>query len=610
MSAAPQALVRALQDRYTFEHEVGSGGMATVYLARDNRHGSAVAIKVLRPDLVPLLGAQRFAREIRITAGLRHPGILPVLDSGEVQGIPFYVTPYIQGESLAQRLHREQQLPIEDALSIAYQIADALALAHSQGFVHRDIKPSNILLDENNRAILTDFGIARTVDVVTAEKLTESGIALGTPAYMSPEQSACGAVDGRSDIYSLGCVVFEMLAGTPPFTGSTAQSVRARHAVDPPPSLRTVRNTVNPVLEQVIDKALAKVPADRFHSAAEFAEALAGGNRPVPVWRRLPWSRKGVLAGGLALTTLFGIWALAGSNGGPLDANKVVVFPLLQHAGSTARAGIGEEVALLIGSALEHSEPLRWIDGWTWLDVKRRANAELLDARTARNITRARRARFYIDGAVLGSGDSSTVILRLNDARGDSLVAQTSTSGQGTDAVARLGLMAVSQLLPRLLAPGRQVDFAPLSERRPGAIAMWLQGEREYRQSQFLRAFEFYRRAIREDSALAVAAVKGAQAADWMGYDDDAKSFVAAALNHEGNLPPKYAHLAHGLQSFLSGSADSAIAHYRLALGFEPTWAEAWTALGDVYYHLLPAESPLDSLALTAFIEARKGDPD
>ena len=609
MFAAPKVLVAALQDRYRFEQELGSGGMATVYLARDVRHDSPVAIKVLRPDLVSIVGAERFAREIRIISGLRHPNILPVLDSGQAEGIPFYVTTYVQGESLAERLQREPQLPIEDALRIVCEVADALALAHAQGIVHRDIKPSNILL-ENDRVILSDFGIARTVDVVTAERLTESGITLGTPTYMSPEQSGCGMIDGRSDIYSLGCVLFEMLAGSPPFTGPTAQSVRARHAVDPPPSLRTVRNTVPPAMESIINRALAKVPADRFHTVLEFADALAGSNHPVPVWSRLRWSRNGALAAGLVLVTVLGIRALGWSTGETLDANKVVVFPLVQRAGSTAHAGLGEEIALLIGSALEHSEPLRWIDGWTWLDVKRRANVELLDARTARSITRARRARFYIDGAVLGSGDSSTVILRLNDAGGDSLVAQTSTSGRRADAVASLGLMAIRQLLPRLLAPGRQVDFAPLSERRPVAIALWLQGEREYRQSQFLRAFQYYQRAVEEDSALAVAAVKGAQAADWMGFDADAKSFVAAALRHEGKLPPKYAHLAHGLQSFLSGRADTAISHYRAALQLDPAWAEAWTALGDVYYHLLPTESPLDSLALTAFTEARRADPE
>jgi Serine/threonine protein kinase len=193
--------------------------MATVYLARDLQSGARVAIKVLRPEIAPVLGTERFRREIRITAGLAHPNIIPVLDSGEVDHLPFYVTPYVAGETLADRLKRESQLPVDEAVTIACRITEALEAAHSEGFVHRDIKPSNILL-AGDRVILADFGLARAVDVISAEQLTESGIVIGTPAYMSPEQSTSGArVDVRSDIYSLGCVIYEMLAGAPPSPG-------------------------------------------------------------------------------------------------------------------------------------------------------------------------------------------------------------------------------------------------------------------------------------------------------------------------------------------------------------------------------------------------------
>ncbi|MGH7498060.1 MAG: serine/threonine-protein kinase, partial [Gemmatimonadales bacterium] len=328
MAAAPSGLVPRLQDRYSLEQVLGSGGMATVYLARDLRDDSRVALKVLRPELVPILGPERFAREIRITSNLKHPNILPVLDSGCTEdGVSFYVTPYVDGGSLAQRLRREPQLPIADALEITRQIAYALETAHDQGIVHRDIKPSNILLADR-RAILADFGLARAVDVATAEKLTESGIVLGTPAYMSPEQSAGGPLDRRSDIYSLGCVVFEMLAGTPPFSASSAQSLHARHAMDPPPSVRTVRPTVSPSLEHAINTALAKVPADRFGTAAAFAEALATGAYSLPLWRR---AAKPLLAAGIVLAAVFGSWAVAGSRTGSLDRNKVVVYPLAER---------------------------------------------------------------------------------------------------------------------------------------------------------------------------------------------------------------------------------------------------------------------------------------
>lgn len=283
-----EGLTGVLVDRYAIEREIGRGGMATVYLAQDLRHGSKVAVKVLHAELLPALGMARFTREIQVTARLQHPNILPVFDSGQVNGLPFYVTPYIEGESLAERIERERQLPVEDAVEIAREVADALAHAHAQGLVHRDIKPANILL-AHGRAMVADFGIARLTEATSGEKLTQSGFALGTAPYMSPEQGAGDSVDGRSDIYSLGCVVYEMLAGQPPFSGISAQAVIARHLLDPVPSLRAVRPTVSAALDTAIRKSMAKVPADRFASAAQFREALrraSTGSRAVTPRRR------------------------------------------------------------------------------------------------------------------------------------------------------------------------------------------------------------------------------------------------------------------------------------------------------------------------------------
>src|SRR5712691_9101040 len=221
-------LQAALADRYALERELGRGGMATVYLARDLRHGRPVAIKVLRPEIAATLGPERFLREIDTAARLTHPHILPLHDSGEAAGFLFYVMPYVEGESLRDRLSREKQLPLGDALQIAREVADALSYAHSHDVVHRDIKPENILF-EAGHAVVTDFGIARAITAAGGETLTGTGIAVGTPAYMSPEQLAGGEhVDGRTDVYSLGCVLYEMLAGEPPFTGPTAQAIQAR----------------------------------------------------------------------------------------------------------------------------------------------------------------------------------------------------------------------------------------------------------------------------------------------------------------------------------------------------------------------------------------------
>ncbi|HEX9895719.1 MAG TPA: serine/threonine-protein kinase, partial [Gemmatimonadales bacterium] len=229
MADAPTTLTTALAGRYRIDRELGQGGMATVYLALDLKHQRQVAVKVLRPDLS--LGSERFLREIATTAGLRHPHILPLYDSGEAAGFLFYVMPLVEGESLRDRLKRDKQLPIEEALQIAREVSDALSYAHSRGVIHRDIKPENILL-ESGHAMVADFGIARAVSAAGGESLTQTGMSVGTPAYMSPEQAVGDRdVDGRSDLYSLACVVYEMLAGQAPFTGPTVESVVHQHMV-------------------------------------------------------------------------------------------------------------------------------------------------------------------------------------------------------------------------------------------------------------------------------------------------------------------------------------------------------------------------------------------
>src|SRR5881296_1757577 len=276
----------ALADRYAIDRELGRGGMASVFLARDVKHDRSVAIKVLRPELAAALGAERFLREIEIAARLTHPHILPLHDSGEAKGFLYYVMPFVDGESLRDRLRREQQLPIEEAVRIAREVAAALSHAHAHDVVHRDIKPENILVS-GGEAVVADFGIARAIVAAGAETLTDTGLAVGTPGYMSPEQ-ATGAMqlDGRSDVYSLGCVLYEMLAGHPPFLGTTAQEILARHSLDAVPPLRTIRPELPQAVEHAVRKALAKSPADRWRTPAAFSEALAQVLAPPSVTRR------------------------------------------------------------------------------------------------------------------------------------------------------------------------------------------------------------------------------------------------------------------------------------------------------------------------------------
>jgi serine/threonine protein kinase/Tol biopolymer transport system component len=321
-------LSTALADRYRLKRELGQGGMATVYLAQDLKHDREVAIKVLRPELAAVLGRERFLAEIRLTAKLDHPHILALIDSGEVlaehddpehrtgatpRSVLYYVLPYIRGESLRQRLDTEKQLPIDEAVRIARQVASALDYAHRQGVIHRDIKPENILLHQGE-AMLADFGIALAVREAGGERLTGTGLSLGTPQYMSPEQ-ATGERDltGRSDLFSLGAVVYEMLTGEPPFRGRTPQAVVAKLMTDRPAAIRTVRDTVPAGLEAAVLKALAKVPADRFPSGGEFAAALSDGmmqTGPSPI-AAVPRRRRRALAvlGSVAVVLVIGVLA-------------------------------------------------------------------------------------------------------------------------------------------------------------------------------------------------------------------------------------------------------------------------------------------------------------
>jgi Tol biopolymer transport system component/tRNA A-37 threonylcarbamoyl transferase component Bud32 len=313
MSEAPGRLSDALAGRYVIERELGQGGMATVYLAHDVRHDRKVALKVLRNELAAVIGAERFLVEIKTTANLQHPHILPLHDSGEADGTVFYVMPYVEGESLRDRLTRERQLPVDDAVRIACEVADALDYAHRHGVIHRDIKPENILLHDD-RALVADFGIALAVSRSEGgTRMTETGMSLGTPHYMSPEQ-AMGEreITAKSDVYALGCVLYEMLAGEPPFAGPTAQAVIARVLTEEPRSLTLQRRTVPPHVEAAVLKALAKLPADRFATAAQFSDALANPSLAPAVTARsavmapsaVPSPRRAAVTLTLAATTV------------------------------------------------------------------------------------------------------------------------------------------------------------------------------------------------------------------------------------------------------------------------------------------------------------------
>ncbi|HJR33687.1 MAG TPA: protein kinase, partial [Gemmatimonadales bacterium] len=583
--------------------------MATVYLARDLRHESQVAIKVLRPELAAVLGAERFSREIRITASLQHPNILPLLDSGAADGLPFYVMPYVEGESLAQRLHRETRLTLEEAIRIGAEVADGLAYAHAKGFVHRDIKPANILL-ANGHAVIADFGIARALINTAGNRITDSGMAIGTAPYMSPEQAGSESVDGRSDIYSLGCVLYEMLSGTPPFTGPSAQAIMARNAVDPVPSLRTVRATVPQALEGVITKALAKTPQDRFATAAEFRDALVRA-AAMPVTLEIPrhLTRRRRLGAGLAAFAVLAAAAAVFRLGGgspPLDLNRVMVFPLLLPGDWRGSSTAGEDVATVIGSAMDGAGSLRWVDGWQFLAPDQRDSIRNLATGEARAIARRQRTGFVVTGKLVARGDSADVFLVLHDVAGDSIVVSPPGKAAPIGESWRGGMAAVTVILPSLIRTAVPDLESEWRARPPRAVAHFLLGESAFRRARFSAALAEFQRAIEVDSTFGLAAVRGAQVASWNHQAGEAATLIRTAVRTR--LAPRYQRFARGYLAYLNGQADSAVAEFRAALALDSAMIVAWMQLGEVYIHLLPAEGNTDSLAEASFVRARALD--
>ena len=350
MSDQATRLATALTGSYRIDREVGAGGMATVYLAHDLKHDRKVALKVLRPELAAVLGAERFVQEITTTAALQHPHILPLFDSGTADGFLYYVMPFVEGESLRQRLAREGQLPIHDAVRILREVVDALAYAHERGIVHRDIKPDNVMLS-GRHAVVTDFGVAKAVSAAGGEKLTTVGVAVGTPTYMAPEQ-AMGEVnlDHRADLYAVGVLGYEMLSGRPPFDGPTAQAILSAHVLEPPPNLRERRPTVPPALADALVRCLAKDPKDRWQSAEHLLQQLelvgmtpSGGvtptdTRPIKATpAKRPVSRRSWIAGIVAAVVVVGggvgSWLLGVGRGGEGGIQRIAVLPIEDISG-------------------------------------------------------------------------------------------------------------------------------------------------------------------------------------------------------------------------------------------------------------------------------------
>jgi serine/threonine protein kinase/tetratricopeptide (TPR) repeat protein len=573
-----------LNDRFIVDREIGRGGMATVFLAYDRKHARSVAIKVLRRDVAASIGSERFLQEIATAARLQHPHIVPVHDSGEADGFVYYVMPYVQGETLRATLERDSQLSLEQAQHIIRESADALGYAHRNGIIHRDIKPENILLS-NGHALVLDFGIARAVsESADGERITVPGLAVGTPAYMSPEQGAgSGSIDWRSDVYALGCVAYEMLAGHPPFLGTTHREILGRHSLEPVPSLRISRPDIPEFVEKAIEKSLAKSPVDRFATVSEFSDAVS---RDAPDGSRgsanrvTLWLGAAVIAAAAVLLSI----RLLGSRA-PQDAAKpaetspsIAVLPF-RNIGSDSTSdamseGISEEIATTMASV-------------SGLNVKSPRSSFSLDGKklSTREIGAALGARYLVDGSLQHEGNRLRVHVSLLSAASDStLWAHAYDTPFGDvfvmqDEIAR----GIASELRLRFNPTLNANVSRRATSNPQAHELYLRGRFFFqrRDSASLRkAAEYFGAAIAADSnyALAYAGLSDAYShASVFGYAPPrtnmprAREYAERALSLDSTLAEAHSSRAF-IATFYEWDWPRASFEFRKAMALDPAY--------------------------------------
>ena len=576
MSPDPTRLAAALADRYRIERELGQGGMATVYLAHDVRHDRKVALKVLRPELAAVLGAERFLGEIKVTANLQHPNLLPLFDSGEADGFLYYVMPYVEGETLRARLERERQLPVDETARLVALLANALDYAHAQGVIHRDLKPENILLPAG-QPVIADFGIALAVAQAGGSRVTETGLSLGTPHYMSPEQAAGERdLDARSDQYALAAVTYEMLSGEPPHTGPTAQVIIARLMTEKPRSLRATRPGVPVAMDFAVGRALAKPPADRFPTCGAFARALVTS----PARRN-----RGVLMGAAAagLVVLVGVAWLASSRQPAVhgeDAKSIAVLPLANLSGDQADdyfgIGLSEEITRALAKA--------------GVRVIGRVSAGALQAKGLDERAIAR--ELGVNSLLTGTVQRADGQVRINV----TLVSAADGAVRWTEKYDRplANVFAVQDEIARTVAatllgslarpPSATATRAETND--PEAHALFLQGQVLFnrRTARTLQqAIALFERAAARDPAYARAEASLAMAlAVLPAYVQDSTTpivtrAVAAAeraIAMDSTIPESYTALGYGYS--LLGELSRAEESFRRAVALDSTVATAW----------------------------------
>jgi eukaryotic-like serine/threonine-protein kinase len=612
----------SLRDRYAIERELGRGGMATVFLARDVKHEREVAIKVLHPDLSASVGAERFEREIRLAAKLQHPNILALYDSGSADGLLYYVMPFVKGESLRDRLEREHMLPVDDAVAIALQVADALGYAHEHGVVHRDIKPENILLS-GGHALVADFGIARAVSEGGDRKLTQTGMSMGTPYYMAPEQASGETVGPTADIYSLGCMLYEMLAGEPPFTGQNSMQIMARHAMEQVPSVRIVRSAVPEEIEEAIFAALGKVPADRPQTAAQFSELMgmppgttatmramrltpgtarriqSGTNAwgaaaaPVPAWRR---PRVLAIAALVLVAGVAGIWwwrsgtATRVINAGP-DAHRLAVLYFDDQSTDHTLGPIADGLTEGL---------IRSLDGASTFTVISSAGVGRYRGSTVGpdSVARALHAGYLVRGAVEKDGAQIRVTVRLADASGVDLQRASFPFPAGN-------LLAIRDSLSQVVA-----EFIGLQ------LGAQIHVQQQRATASNSDAWLLLQRGQEARREMERAAAAGDSAGTERAYQRADSLYAAAAVldpkwpdpeTDRGRLAYRRSRLA-GDPALVRRWVTDGLGHADRALAVAPEDADAFELRGTLEYFRWLANLDTDPATKSALITAAKND--
>lgn len=602
-----------LGEPYAVERTLGAGGMAIVLLARDRKHERPVAIKVLKPEVAASIGPERFLQEIQIAAQLQHPHILPLYDSGSGDGLIYYVMPFVEGESLKERIAREGPLPVKDAVNIASEVASALAHAHQQGVIHRDIKPGNILLS-GGHAMVADFGIARALRAAGAGS-TQAGMIVGTPEYMSPEQALSGErVDGRADVYSLGCVLYEMLTGRPPFDGPTLEAVLSQSFTSEIPSVSTVRADVPPWVREVIAVATAKDRDRRFPSATALRDAL---ERPLDAvlsrsWYRRWWVMGGAVAALVVATAMLvnGLDRSVGSHSVDTGAEIIAVLPFVAEGPGVEFLGQG--MADLIATNLDGVGGIRTVDPRTVLHhLPRRERGDRLDRARALEAGRLVNAASILAGNIVSAAGRVRINAELYAVGGDRL-ARASADGPIDSVFAladSLSLRLIREVW-RSREPLPEFRISAVTTGSLDAIRSYLRGEQHFRASRWDSATVAYQEAVEADSTFALALLKLSIVSTWVrGHGDSvAIRYSAAASRYASRLPARERLLVAGNELFNRGHLD-AVDSLRAYATRYPTDAEGWFFLGEALFHAQPLLALSLDEVLAPYEQVHRLDP-